>query len=344
MNIIKIVVSIIFLIWAVYDYIKIVKHKYTSKKAIITSITIKLLIATIVVLVPTTSHTKNIVANYGNEEKNEDESLEAQVEQVEENEDESLEEVEEQQVENESIEEQGQQSGETTNEDEASEEEQEQQVGETTREDESLEQQQQQVEQPPQQQQQIEQPQQEVSQNTNIHKNSINGIEYKLLNQADPQWKDVKYPTRSGTIGKVGCMITTVAVVSSAYDQTMTPKKVMDAGYQHSYPSDSVPHFSSKNFTCTMSTSPNKSTIISNLKQGNPVIIMVKGGSAFTTSQHYMALIDIKSDESQVFVGNAYDSGTGTYNRTGWFDTGTVLYDMREMHICVPSQNLINKY
>ena len=185
---------------------------------------------------------------------------------------------------------------------------------------------------------------QEVANDTNIHKNSINGIEYKLLNQADTEWKDVKYPTRSGTIGKVGCMITSVAVVSSSYDKTMTPKKVMDAGYQHNYPSDSIPHFSAKNFKCTMSSSINKNTIIDNLKQGNVVVIKVKGASKFTTSQHYMALIDIKSDGSQIFVGNSYGDGAGTYNRTGWFDTDTVLYDTREVHICVPSQDLINQY
>ena len=128
--------------------------------------------------------------------------------------------------------------------------------------------------------------QQELVNNTNIHKNSINGIEYKLMNQADSKWKNVKYPTRSGTIGKVGCMITSVAVVSSAYDKTMTPKKVMDAGYQHNYPSTSIPHFSANNYTCTMSNSSNKNTIINNLKQGNVVVIKVKSASKFTGSQH----------------------------------------------------------
>jgi uncharacterized protein (DUF1330 family) len=120
--------------------------------------------------------------------------------------------------------------------------------------------------------------------------------------------------------------------------------KVMDAGYQHNYPSQSIPHFSANNYKCTMSNSSNKNTIIDNLKQGNVVVIKVKKASNFTTSQHYMALIDIKSDGSQIFVGNSYGSGTGTYNRTGWFDTDTVLYDIHEVHICVPSQDLINQY
>ena len=139
-------------------------------------------------------------------------------------------------------------------------------------------------------------------------------------------------------------MITSVAVVSSAYDKTMTPKKVMNAGYQHNYPSQSIPHFSANNYKCTMSNSSNKNTIIDNLKKGNVVVIKVKSASKFTGSQHYMALIDIKSDGSQIFVGNSYDSGTGIYNRTGWFDANTVLYDIHEVHICVPSQDLINKY
>lgn len=74
------------------------------------------------------------------------------------------------------------------------------------------------------------------------------------------------------------------------------------------------------------------------------MVIFVKEESFFTNSQHYMALIDIKRDGSQIFVGNSYNSGEGTYNRNGWFDTDVVLTDVREVHLCVPSYSLINKF
>ena len=57
-----------------------------------------------------------------------------------------------------------------------------------------------------------------------------------------------------------------------------------------------------------------------------------------------MALLDIKSDGSQIFIGNSYGAGTGTYNRTGWFATDFVLNDTHEVNICVPSKDLINQY
>lgn len=138
-------------------------------------------------------------------------------------------------------------------------------------------------------------------------------------------------------------MITSVAVLSSAYNSNVTPKEVFNSNYRSQWSYISVNHFSENTFSCIQNNSMSKSEIISNLKKGNPIIIMVKAKSNFTGSQHYMALIDIKKDESQIFVGNSYDSGTGTYNRNGWFDTDVVLYDIHEVNICTPSESLINK-
>lgn len=38
------------------------------------------------------------------------------------------------------------------------------------------------------------------------------------------------------------------------------------------------------------------------------------------------------------------DFGKGTYNRNGWFDTDEVLTAIKEVHMCVSSQSLIDKF
>jgi hypothetical protein len=70
---------------------------------------------------------------------------------------------------------------------------------------------------------------------------------------------------------------------------------------------------------------------------------MVKADSWFTSSQHYMALIDVSSDGKQIFVGNSYGTGSGA-GSNGWFNSKTVLTDVHEYVYCVPSQKLIDKF
>ena len=55
--------------------------------------------------------------------------------------------------------------------------------------------------------------------------------------------------------------------------------------------------------------------VIQHLKGGNPVIIYVikKLGSIYTSSQHYMALLDVKDNGNYIYVSDPWATG-----RTGW--------------------------
>lgn len=184
----------------------------------------------------------------------------------------------------------------------------------------------------------------EIYTSSNSHTSSVNGIKYKLYNQSDPIWGNVKYPSGK-TISDIGCMISAVAVLSSAHDANITPKTVFDSNYRHAWPHNGVNYLSENSFICTNKTSSiNYDDVKSSLKSGNTMIIKVEDASPFTGSQHYMSLIDISSDGSEVFVGNSYGSGTGTYNRNGWFKIDTVLNDVHELYECMPKDKLINKF
>ena len=179
----------------------------------------------------------------------------------------------------------------------------------------------------------------------NFHINSINGIIYNLYNQSDSRWGTVNYPNIGKNISQIGCMISSTAVISSAYDDRITPKTVFDKA-RHQEPYVGIPTMTDNNFSCSKTTSISKSNVMTELKKGNVIVIQVKGklGSSFTDSQHYMSLIDISEDGSKVYIGNSYGSGTGTYNSTGWFDINIVLNGASEVHTCTPSESILKKY
>lgn len=97
----------------------------------------------------------------------------------------------------------------------------------------------------------------------NSHTNSINGIKYKLYNQSDEAWGNVLYPSGK-SISKIGCMITSIAVISSAYDSKITPLTVFNSDYRHSYAYNGINNLSDNNFKCNFS-KVNKNNIIRNL-------------------------------------------------------------------------------
>ena len=171
------------------------------------------------------------------------------------------------------------------------------------------------------------------------YRNSRNGVTYNLYNQADSRWKDHKYSSGK-TIGEVGCMITSIAVVSSAADNSITPYTVFNSSHRHNYPWDAITKLTGGKIKCT-SGSTNKQNIINFLRDGNVVVIKVygrtkNGSSTFTSSQHYMALLDI--NETSIYVGNGYSSsGSG---KTGWFAIDKVLTSVNTADYCIPGDSL----
>ena len=164
--------------------------------------------------------------------------------------------------------------------------------------------------------------------------NSINGVTFNLYSQTDPRWTNKLFSDGKTTLGDAGCMLTSTAVVSSGYDKSVTPATVFDSRYRSSYPRDGIMGFAGSKFSCH-SGSTSSSSIISALRQGQIVVIMVygrnrNGSSKFTGSQHYMALIDISGDK--IYVGNGY--ATYTYGQTGWFAANEVLTSVQTADYC----------
>ena len=164
--------------------------------------------------------------------------------------------------------------------------------------------------------------------------NSINGVTFNLYSQTDPRWTGKVFSDGKTTLGDAGCMLTSTAVVSSGYDKSVTPATVFDSKYRASYPRDGITGFAGNKFSCSAG-STSSSSIISALRQGQVVVIMVygknrNGSSKFTGSQHYMALIDISGDK--IYVGNGY--ATYTYGQTGWFAANEVLTSVQTADYC----------
>jgi hypothetical protein len=175
------------------------------------------------------------------------------------------------------------------------------------------------------------------------YRNEKTRIRYNVYYQNDAKWGSVKYPSGS-TINEIGCMISAIAVVVSANDSSVTPKTVFDSGHRHSYPRNAINSLSNGAFSCTAG-STSAANIKNALAGGKVVVIKVygskKGGSSsFTSSQHYMALLDYK--DNKIFVGNGYS--TGGSGLAGWFDANKVLTSVNEADYCTPTQTLLNKY
>ncbi len=171
------------------------------------------------------------------------------------------------------------------------------------------------------------------------YKNSRNGITYNTYSQADSRWKDHKY-SNGQTIAQNGCMVTSIAVVSSAVNSSITPYTVFNSSHRHNYPWDAITKLTSSKIKCS-SGSTNKQNIINFLKDGNVVVIKVygrnkNGSSSFTSSQHYMALLDI--NDTSIYVGNGYSSsGNG---RIGWYAIDKVLTSVNTADYCIPDESL----
>ena len=57
-------------------------------------------------------------------------------------------------------------------------------------------------------------------------------------------------------------------------------------------------------------------------------------------SKRYLELIDYKDDK--IFVGNSYS--TSTYGKSGWFNKDSVLTSIKEVNICTPKKELLEKF
>lgn len=150
-------------------------------------------------------------------------------------------------------------------------------------------------------------------------------VEFK---QGTGPWASMEYA--GGTIAQQGCSITCLAIVASGYGYNYTPDKwsgpnevSIDGRLKDFLPGSNRVKIGSEGSANSVTSESDKSAIQEHLKH-DAVLIHVLGeefggNNPFTTKQHWMVLLDISSDGSQVYVSNP---GSRT---NGWVNIDEVL-------------------
>jgi len=181
--------------------------------------------------------------------------------------------------------------------------------------------------------------------NANSYTNSINGIKYVLYNQCSEPWGSKTYNSSTGTtVCQEGCPMTAAAVVISAYDFNLTPSSVYNKGLKNSYITTITESLAPGAFSCSYASSKTEDGIMNELSDGDVIVMRRQKNPQNGTGNHWMALLDVNKSERKVYVGNSYDSGTSTTNRSGWFNISEIVINPQEVFVCKPSQTLIDKF
>lgn len=153
------------------------------------------------------------------------------------------------------------------------------------------------------------------------------------------------------TIDNNGCALTSAAIILSGYlESPKNPKEIVQEQAPDGKAFGSAPSPASYityyginasrpyDHHYTELTSAQKQVIVDNLINGNQIIIYVlgaegvyyggvryTGSSVFTTSQHWIALLDYDETNDTIYISNPSDNGG-----TGWKDRQTVLNSCTE--------------
>ena len=181
--------------------------------------------------------------------------------------------------------------------------------------------------------------------NANSYTNSINGVKYVLYNQCSEPWGSKTYNSSSGTtVCQEGCPMTAAAVVISSYDFNLTPDSVYKNGLKNSYVTTITERLAPGAFTCSRAASKTEDGIMDELSDGDVIVMRRQKNPQNGTGNHWMALLDVNKSKRQVYIGNSFDSGTSSTNRSGWFNISEIVINPQEVFVCKPSQTLINKF
>ena len=159
-------------------------------------------------------------------------------------------------------------------------------------------------------------------------------ITYKLYDQTKWPWANYKYKDGK-TMSYKWCMLTSAAIIaSSLWNFSLTPWDLFKR-HRHDSVVKSVPAESMWKLDSQSLSVKSNDDIISGLQEWNPVIIKVTGRnswgcSSFTWGQHYMALLDISSDCSKIFVWNSHTADRWNYSSNWWYPTSEVLTSVKE--------------
>lgn len=71
-----------------------------------------------------------------------------------------------------------------------------------------------------------------------------------------------------------------------------------------------------------------KDIIIGHLQEGFPIVIYEQSPSIFTKSEHWMAILDVNSDGSKVYIASGSSS-----KKAGWYDIDTALKGLKRIYL-----------
>lgn len=174
---------------------------------------------------------------------------------------------------------------------------------------------------------------------------------YREYKQIQGSYKDhvwIRYTNSSGaqvatTIKQDGCCLTSIATIVSGYkNQDISPLDIVmqisgGVGYMNSFSPETALAAYGLTYRRPYShnyrelTNAQKQAIINHVATGKPVIIYVLGGSrgfsSFTTSQHWMAILDYDKANDKLYVSNPSSTLS---DKTGWLDSSYVLTSCTE--------------
>ncbi len=171
------------------------------------------------------------------------------------------------------------------------------------------------------------------------YRNSKSDLTFNLYDQ-----------TKYKGLAAAWCMNTSAACVSSAIDKSITPASYRKH-YAHNYVYDSIPKMTNnklqskvllpgeKNKWTDQQTQEAQTEIEKNLEKWYPAIFMVRGPkrgwkNTITTSQHYMAAVDIRENwgKKEVFIANTYNGKLG-----GRIPVDKAFVSMKQASIYTPA-------
>ncbi len=150
-------------------------------------------------------------------------------------------------------------------------------------------------------------------------------VEFK---QGTGPWSSMEYA--GGTIAHQGCSITCLAIVASGYGYNYTPDKwagpnevSIDGSLKEFLPGSHRVRIGEERESNSVTFESDKAAIQEHLKHDAVIIHVLgakyNGNNPFTTEQHWMVLLDVRNNGSEVYVSNP---GSRT---NGWVNIDEVL-------------------
>lgn len=168
--------------------------------------------------------------------------------------------------------------------------------------------------------------------NTEIttYTNSANRT-FIMYKQAIGPWSTYQY--KNSTVAEIGCPTTAIACALTGIGCSVTPLDFIVPAQVQSI--EEILKQNSNNAVRVDSGATNNSIaeIIGHLQEGSPIVYHVNSNSQFTNSEHWMTLLDVNDDCTQLYVATG---STSSGNTEAWYSIETALKGMDRYYLVYP--------